>query len=238
MRIVPIAACMLALFAPPAASAQSTTEMTSVTQDFRASTVRELADALRKQYVSGEVGEVAAAGILQKLRAGEYNSISDGNNLAAKLTQDLLELTKDKHLQVFFSAAPQQWIPPDPQNDAEQAARLEEEQRRGAMDNFGFQNAEILAGNVGYLRVTRLAPPATGAAAARAALDFLANARALIVDLRSAGGGHEDMAALLIGELTADSEGIQLLEQRFRSGEIRQLWAPAYLRHVLSDRPL
>lgn len=46
------------------------------------------------------------------------------------------------------------------------------------------------------------------------------------------------MAALLIGELTSDLEGIELLEQRFRSGERRQLWAPSYLRHSLADRPL
>jgi retinol-binding protein 3 len=64
-------------------------------------------------------------------------------------------------------------------------------------NNYGFQKIEILPGNIGYINLTTFNNPKTAGATAIAAMNFVANSDALIIDLRLNGGGDEAMARLI-----------------------------------------
>jgi retinol-binding protein 3 len=103
-------------------------------------------------------------------------------------------VSHDKHLRVGYSAAvlppmpPRGATPPPPPPEAFEWAR---------QINYGFERVERLAGNIGYLDLRQFGPPPLIGDAAAAAMTFLANASAVIIDLRQNGGGSPDAVALL-----------------------------------------
>ena len=95
--------------------------------------------ALNDAYVFPEVAQKMEAAIRERMQRKEYDNITDAMQFAAKLTSDLQAVSKDKHLRVVLS----------------QASRLglnQQQQREAAVKrNFGFEKAERLNGNIGYL---------------------------------------------------------------------------------------
>ena len=77
------------------------------------------------------------------------------------------------------------------------------------IDNYGFKEARILDGNVGYLKFNYFSAAQEAFQVAVGAMAFLANCDALIIDLRENGGGNPEM--------------IQLLSSYFFAGEPRHL---------------
>jgi retinol-binding protein 3 len=147
--------------------------------------------ALQRSYVFPEVATRMAQAVRARQLAGEYRSLSSAGEFARTLTADLQEVSRDKHLRVRYSFEP---LPAQEQRlpTPEQGARHLDFLRSV---NFGFEKAEVLPGNIGYLdlRVFASGPEAQGAA--DAAMDALAGADALIVDLRRNGGGDPEMVA-------------------------------------------
>lgn len=220
---------------PPAAFAQDEGAPPLLDEGTRTEAVQRLAEIFRDSYAVPGVGLQVADTLHARLRRGAYDGAETGDALAAELSRQLLELTRDQHLQVFYSAAPQAWVP-DPAEPAEARTRREDEARSaGRLDNFGFAEAEVLPGNVGYLRLTRLPPPALSGEAAAAAMRFLANADALIIDLRATGGGDFRTAALLQSWLLGP-QPVHLTTIRWRDGgREEQVWTES---HVAGPRLL
>ena len=98
--------------------------------------------------------------------------------------------------------------------------------------NFGFEKVERLSGNVGYLKLNGFMEPQTGAGEiAAAAMSFLSNTDALIIDLRQNRGGSPNMVALLSTYLFAGPP-VHLNDISFRTPEgnrINQLWTLPYV---------
>ena len=67
--------------------------------------------------------------------------------------------------------------------------------------NFSFERVEYLAGNIGYLKFNGFADPNYAGDTVAAAMNFLANTRALIIDLRQNRGGNPAMANLVASYL-------------------------------------
>lgn len=202
--------------------------------------VEALAREVATQHAVAETGARTAKFLLMRLRQGAYAATSEGSALAAQLTEDLQSASRDKHLQVFHSATPQQWIPSPPATPAEKQERLEKERQSGSVDNFGFRRVELLPANIGYLELTRLASPELGSEAAHAAMAFLKNATALIVDLRAAGGGDQGMAALLTGYLMRPGT-VLVSTSHFRSGKVEEYWSNRFdgpSSHPLQTKPV
>lgn len=148
-----------------------------------ASTVQSIASMLRDSYVYPEVGERMAADILARLERGEYDGISDDRTLAERLTADLRALSDDKHLGVVHTPRAGSPGPAGPMRSPDDLRR----------ENYYFRKAELLQGNIGYLRFDLFVADDRSKETASAALAFLANADALIIDLRRNGGGSPDM---------------------------------------------
>jgi C-terminal processing protease CtpA/Prc len=84
--------------------------------------------------------------------------------------------------------------------------------------NGGYRRVERLPGNVGYLQVDGFMHPDVAADPAAAAMNFLANTDALIIDLRRNGGGGPQSVALLCSYLF-DEKPVHLNDLYWRKGD-------------------
>lgn len=116
---------------------------------------------------------------------GTYRDISDGQIFAWRLNDDLQAIAHDEHLGVHVSphALSESWPGQASRSDAAARQRL-------LAGNCGFEEIEHLAPNIGYLKFDEFDDAGTCASTAAAAMSFLANSDALIIDMRDNHGGR------------------------------------------------
>lgn len=143
---------------------------------------------VRTDYLFPEMADKIANYINNKLNAGDYEAENDPEELAKILTQDLQSISNDLHLRVSY----------DPENKignfVEDIAKRIELSRK---ENYGFKEVKILEGNIGYLKLSRFETPQNAGDTAAAAMNFLSNSDALIIDIRENRGGNAPMVELL-----------------------------------------
>jgi hypothetical protein len=203
---------LVALLEPVAGQAQTAvSESTSLQAAQKRQAIAELAKLLRARYALATTAEKAAAHLAHQLAAGAYDSIPTAGSFAHAITADLRNITGDRHLDFGFVTPPATSAVPNP--DAERAARLAEI-RRG---NYGLPRAEILPGNVGYLEVRRFQSPDLAGDTVSAAVQFLANADAVIIDLRNCHGGSPYAMPIFAGYFV--TRPIHLFDMEFRGDD-------------------
>jgi len=195
MSLVISAVLALTLAAPHALPPQTENSEPDTTIDAatRARVIRGVLRRLEEGYVFPKTAHAMAQSVEARARRGEYDSIVSAQAFAHRLTQDLRSVSHDLHLHVAYSKAGVQDEGPGGQpSPADQSAH----QIYGRRINWGLERAERLNGNVGYLRIQsfdfdgKLADSALAAA-----MNFLANTDALIVDVRDNGGGDPTYVA-------------------------------------------
>ncbi len=157
-------------------------------QQERARVIGGAARLLKEFYLYPAVAGRVSKELEARLAQGAYRGITDGGIFAIRLSDDLVALTGDKHVQIDFFAKP-------PRRKLRGKPRLQA--RRGAGGNCGIERTDRLAHNVGYLKLEAFGPPRYCARAAIAAMNSLADSDALIIDLRDNHGGAPRMAALI-----------------------------------------
>jgi hypothetical protein len=188
---------------------------------------------LNEFYVFADVAKKMEEAVRAHQQHGDYDSLTDGERFATKLTADFREVSKDKHLSVGFSPARLPDMPPGPNPDA--AAQYRKQMERA---NCGFEKADVLPGNVGYLKFNFFADPDVCGPTATAAMNLLGNVDALIVDLRENGGGDPKMIALLCSYLFDKPTHLNDLWDR-KSGATTQYWTLPYVPGKrLADKPV
>lgn len=187
---------------------------------------------LNESYVFPDVAKKMEDAVRARQKKGEYDSITDGNAFAKMLTDNFQEVSHDKHLRVDFSPAPMPERPPGP--DPDSVARYRKQMER---TNCGFDKVEILSGNIGYLKFDMFADPDVCGATAVAAMNFLANVDAVIIDLRENGGGDPKMIALISTYLFSKPTHLNDLWER-KSDTTEQYWTLPYVPGTrLDDKP-
>lgn len=156
----------------------------------RTAVVERIAELLSERFYDAERGAASAAYLRERLREGAYDALASPQLLAETLTNELRPRLHDRHFVVSVrateaAATPQ---PATTQDDWREAYR-----RR----NFDFSELRLLEGNVGYLRLRTFAPARLAGDTAAAAMRFLANADAVIIDLRGNRGGYPDLGLLI-----------------------------------------
>lgn len=147
------------------------------------------AKLLDEYYLYPDVARKVSVKLKALQGQGEYRGITDGEIFAIRLGDDLVALSGDKHIGVDFFA---KTIPgPEPARDP----------RWLAESNCGFEQADHFPPNIGYLKLTAFDEPAYCTRTAIAAMNFLADSDALIIDLRDNHGGAPRMAALIASYL-------------------------------------
>lgn len=182
-----------------AASAQKQQAITSKEANL---IVDNLIRQMNDTYIFPDVAKQAENMLRMNMKKGVYKNATDGKQLAEKLTADLRALVKDRHLGVYYRPQPTEKQAPDPaaQKSAE-AAWWHYMSRQ----NLGFPKAEILEGNVGYLKVVGFGPVDKVGPACSAAVSFLANTDAMIIDLRHNNGGEPALVQYLVSHFFSES---------------------------------
>jgi hypothetical protein len=153
--------------------------------------IGQIADAIEENYFDIARAREAASALRTDAAAGVYDLYADDDQLAAALTRRL------KPLDGHFGVAP-----PSVATVDEPRLTIDYDDQVRRM-NFGFRTVEVLAGNIGYIDLRFFPDIDFDAAesperqAADAALQTLAHAEAVIIDLRDNGGGSPAMATYL-----------------------------------------
>ena len=191
--------------------------------------VDSVSQLLNDNYVFPEVAKEMTALIRQQLEKGAYEGISNPNQFADKLTEDLRSICKDKHLRVRFSPEQVAMMREHRDDEGTPEAYIVGMRR----NNFGFKEIKILEGNIGYLDLRGFNDTRYAGETAVAAMNFLSSADALIIDLRNNGGGSPSMIQLITSYLY-DAEPVHLNNFYWRpTDEHTQTWT---LPHVSGKR--
>lgn len=159
-------------------------------------------EALDRAYVFPDKALEMRKSITARRAKGEYTSVTNTSELAATLTRHLQDISHDKHLRVRHGSPPAP--APRPQ---------------GATAPGAIGNAEILPGNIGYVEIRSFAYSAQAIADAVAKeMSVVADADALIIDVRRNGGGSPDAVRLISSYLFGD-EPVHLNSLYFRPAD-------------------
>jgi len=191
--------CVLALSILGVANAQQP-EQPDLTID--AATRTQVIDGILKRlndsYVFPETAKKMEQSIRERVAKKEYDQITSAKLFATKLTTDLQDVSHDKHLRVRYS---DRSIPERGPQREPTAEEREQRKRDLNWSNHGFSKVERLRGNIGYLEFVNFMDDELGADTVAAAMNFVANTDALIIDMRNNGGGNPAMVALVCSYL-------------------------------------
>jgi hypothetical protein len=159
--------------------------------------VDEALKRLEADYVFPEVATQMIQSVRKKQADKAYAGIKTGQALAQQLTKDLQAVSKDKHLRIVCSTEKLPKLPTEGPGVGPTPEMKEEMRQMGQWMNAGYRKVERLGGNIGYLALDGFLQADSAADPAAAAMAFLANTDALIIDLRRNGGGEPESVALL-----------------------------------------
>lgn len=192
----------------------------------QAEIIESLVEKITALYIFPDLAEQICSNLKQHAENGDYASLQEGELFALALTLHLQEVNHDEHLWVRWHPEP---LPADAnvlRTSPEWQAQRRVEAR---LENYGLPKVERLAGNVGYLEIHYFHRPAWGGETAAAAMNFLANTQALIIDLRKCTGGYPGMIALILSYLFGE-EPIHLSSIYWRDEDItQQFWSLPYI---------
>ena len=160
-------------------SAEAMLKPAPLSPDGRKELVEAVASAVADGYVYPELGRKMADAVREKLKVGDYDKVDNDVALARRLTDDMREISKDRHLGVRPEPAHAEG--PDGPSVQEIAG-----------DNYAFRKVELLPGNIGYIRFDAFVDNEAAYETASAAMAFVAHCDALIFDLRHNGGGSPE----------------------------------------------
>ena len=179
--------------------------------------------ALNEFYVYPETAKKMEDALRARQKKGDYDAVTDADAFAMMLTDNLQEVSHDKHLRVNFS--PRVLPKDDAKRDPAEEARMRANMER---NNCAFEKVERFPSNVGYVKFNGFADPDVCGPTATAAMNFLGNVDAIIFDLRQNGGGDPAMVALISTYLFDESTHLNDLYNR-KEDKTTQFWTLPYV---------
>ena len=214
---------VLALTIAGAAGAQPKQPDLQIDAAMRTQVIDAALAALRARYVFPEVAAKIETTIRARVAAHAYDRVTSAIAFADALTKDLQGVSHDKHMRMFYSAEPvRSDPPPDAPPSEEDKARSHAIAQRF---NAGFVKVERLDGNIGYLRFDGFLPPEEAGPRAAAAMAFLGDTDALIIDARENHGGEPASVAIVVSYLYEASDEIHINDIYWRpDNSTHQYW--------------
>lgn len=173
----------------------ATAQTTKLTKRVKVTIVENISKSLKENYIYLDTAIKMGGFIKQKLKSGAYDSIQTPAVFASKLTADLLSIYHDGHLSIDYE--PTSNTPTGTIDTEKEKVRMLKFRKRV---NFGFDKAEILPGNIGYLKIGGFFEADKAAKEMTlAAFRFVSNSEFLIIDLRNNKGGDPSMVSYICG---------------------------------------
>jgi hypothetical protein len=184
--------------------------------------VQRAGDLVAEHYVFADVGARLRDLLSDRAGDGAYGALVDPPALAGVVTEDLQSLNGDLHLRLRHrpEPLPEQW-----DEEVDRAARALDAAR--SLD--GVARIDRLDGNIVHLALApQLFPVQLAGATLSLAMQLVAKAEALLLDLRENRGGDPRTVALVCGYLLDEEAHLVTMHQR-DTGETVQSWSPAYV---------
>jgi hypothetical protein len=170
-------------------------QMVNLTKQAKAQTVAKITASLKQNYIYLDTAITMGRFIQQQLTAGSYDTVQTPAVFASRLTADLLSVYHDGHLSISYD--PAFTTASGKMDTVMENNRMLRFRKRV---NFGFDKAEVLPGNIGYLKIGGFFKPDSSARAmTMAAFRFVSNSQSLIIDLRNNMGGDPAMVSFICG---------------------------------------
>ncbi len=178
-------------------------------------------DKFDQYYVYPAIAAEVRSYLFGKLKTGQYEGFGNLESLTSQLARDLREVSEDGHVAVCPSGLFGCLC-------ADGDTLSDRQKREAARRNYGFVEVRRLPGNVGYLKFNHFTHPSIAGPTATAAMQFLANSDAVIIDLRDNNGGEEAMVQFLLAYFFEDQKHL-LDVYNNRDELIEQSWTCAYV---------
>lgn len=196
----------------------------AVSPEKREALIQAIEAELRDKYVFPERLDEAFGRLRPKWSSADFRKLDHALPLLERMNADLQDVFHDRHLNLSLASTK----PPGMFGDPEKAdpKQLEQLQAFERLVHYGVVRAEILPGNVGVLELRNFSSKSPGQSKAyAAAMTFLGETDALIVDLRQNGGGDGEAVADLVGYLLDQRTLLQ--REELRGVGAREQWSAA-----------
>jgi hypothetical protein len=182
-----------------------------------------LIHTLKEGYVYPEIAKQIETKLNQLVAKGSYRSIDSAQAFCDTLSNQLMQWSDDKHLRLAFSydtiTGSTAENPPLPDFIRDFAVK----------NNYGFNKIQILDGNIGYINILGFFPMEEATQKGIACMEYIADTRAVIIDLRENSGGFGAFCNFMISYFFS-SNPVHLLDMNFRRDQkIEQSWSSFYV---------
>jgi hypothetical protein len=163
-----------------------------------------VARILEARYADSTAAVRLAERLRARVAAGAYDAFDEPAAFGAAMMADMQEVSPNKHLRISYEPTREYSLTPGAAGGAAQSGAVRWNRIDGrdsatlARTNFAFDAVERLAGNVGYLKFRQFVPLDYSRETAVAAMAFLANSDAVIIDLRDNVGGSPELVELIL----------------------------------------
>lgn len=199
---------------------------TPLTPAERQASLNGVVRVLNQEYVFPETALKVSALLQQQEQKGALADITSQEQFVEKVGALIRQHSGDGHLNLALIA-----------EQGGVSHRLKETEQR-KINNFAFEQARILPGNVGYLKLHKFWQAEAAHKVGHAALVFLSHSDHIVIDLRDSGGGSPQLVQYLISHFVP--EGTLLWEVFDRNGQnteqVRSLAVPDS--ELLKTKPL
>jgi C-terminal processing protease CtpA/Prc len=186
------------------------------------SAITAIAKLIDDNYVFPEKGKRIATHLLQEYKKGEFSQIKDWKSFDSVVTKSLRNFSHDGHLYVRNDQKTVRELLAAKSQTANSSSREQFSYdpfyhgTEAIENNFGFREVKILEGNIGYIKLFEINISTTSLPVLFAAMDFTANTKALVIDLRDNGGGGSEVGSVF--ESFFLPKNVPLLEFKTRNG--------------------
>jgi len=198
-----------------------------ISDEIKQKTVNSVSDLLNSNYIFPDKAKKMEVYLKNEIEKGAYDGLDDPQKFSDKLTDDLQNVSKDKHIRVTFNPEQIQMMKnSQDKNNEEFEKKFIEDFKK---ENFGFKKVEILSGNIGYIDFRRFGAGDLIKNKVAAVMSFVENCEALIFDMRYNGGGDPTGVQLITSYLFGD-EPVHLNDLYYRPDDtLKEFWTLKYI---------
>jgi hypothetical protein len=209
------------------------------------SAIDRMAREIKGHYVYPQKGLAIADHLTDTHKAGKFASVSSWKELAEATTKCLQDFSHDGHLYVRFDTATSRELLRQ-QRETSKGKQVSESGGKesdpffygpaAADRKYGFDSISVSQDNIGYLHLSEINISRKSLPVLYAAMDSVADTRALVVDLRNNGGGGSDTGAVF--ESFFLPERTPLITFVSRTGKQSTDSTVSWLKEKRYDRPV
>jgi hypothetical protein len=178
---------------------------------------------LKANYIFPNTVNVMEREIYKKLSTGAYAKFTSVEDFLKNINADLERSGNDRHIDIFYDPSRVKQIDAEAKNEDSKPVYDPRFLLRAKYENYMVRKAERLEGNVGYLKFNAFVDPELSKPTLTAAMNFISNSSALIIDLRQNGGGDSRTLSFLLNYFLPDSTLVSQRRSRMNK-EIRNMY--------------